>query len=132
MFSTSKLWAIGLLAAIGVAGFASGAATMNYVGERGGRTGGRCSYAGMLRRDLRLTAAQDDSVRAIMRRHRAEMRTAFETVRPQMDLIRARIRDEIRAVLTPSQQAAFRELMDRERAERARHDSAAPAERHVN
>ncbi|MBI4542994.1 MAG: periplasmic heavy metal sensor [Gemmatimonadetes bacterium] len=129
MFSTSKLWAIGLLAAIGVAGFASGAATMNYVGERGGRTGGRCSYSGMLRRDLSLTAAQDDSVRAIMRRHRAEMRAAFETVRPQTDLIRARIRDEIRAVLTPSQQAAFRELTDRERAERARHDSAAPAGR---
>lgn len=121
MFSSSKAWAVGLLVAIGVAGFASGAATMNYVGaeksERSERHDGRrrCSYSGMLQDELGLSDAQRDSVRSILRRHRPEMNALFEAVRPQMDSIRGQIRVEMMAVLTPEQQEAYRLYQDRQR-----------------
>ena len=55
-----------------------------------------------------------------------EMRAVFESARPRMDSVRHRINDEIRAVLTPDQQRAYEQLLqrERERAERWRADSA--------
>ena len=66
---------------------------------------------------------------AILRRHRPEMHAIFLTIRPQIDSARARVSDEIRGVLTPAQQSAYQQLLDRDRAERARADSAAAAQR---
>ncbi|MBI1722787.1 MAG: periplasmic heavy metal sensor [Gemmatimonadetes bacterium] len=124
MFNRSKAWALGLLLAIGTAGFAGGAATMNYVGEQPKQVHRRCSYSGMLQRELNLTDAQRDSVRAIWRRHRGEFRAALAPVQPQLDSIRAGIRGELRAMMTPPQQVAFDRFLARERAERQRGDSA--------
>jgi Spy/CpxP family protein refolding chaperone len=137
MFSSSKAWAVGLLVAIGVAGFASGAVTMNYVdsdrAEKAERRDGRrrCSYSGMLQEELGLSDAQRDSVRAILRRHRPEMNSLFETIRPQMDSIRAQIRVEMMAVLTPEQQEAYRAYQERQRERterRLRRDSTGETE----
>ncbi len=125
MENRSKVWAVGLLLAIGSAGFAGGAATMNYVGEQPRQLRRQCSYSGMLKRELHLSEAQRDSVRAIWRRHRGEFRSALSPVQPQLDSIRAQVRAELRAMLTPEQRTAFDHLIARERSERERRDSTA-------
>ena len=98
---------------------------MNYVGDRPPETRRRCSYSGMLQRELGLSEAQRDSVRAVFRRHGGEFRAALQPVQPRLDSIRAGIRAELRAMLTPAQQAAFDQLIARERTERGRRDSTA-------
>ena len=123
MFNTSKAWAVGLLIAVAAAGFAAGMAVHGWMTHRGRGDG----YSGYLARELGLTAAQHDSVAAILRRHRPEMHAIFTTIRPQIDSARTRISDEIRGVLTPDQQSAYQKVLDRDRAERLRADSAAAA-----
>jgi Spy/CpxP family protein refolding chaperone len=124
MFNKSKAWAVGLLIAVAVAGFAAGIAVRSLGSHRGRGDG----YSGYLTRELGLTAAQHDSIAAILRRHRSEMHAIFLTIRPQIDSARARISDEIRTVLTVEQRPAYQQLLDRDRAERARADSAAAAQ----
>ena len=125
MFNKSKAWAVGLLIAVAVAGFAAGAATDSWLLHHGR---GGDGYAGYLTRELKLSAAQHDTVVAILRRHRPEMRAVYAQIRPQMDSVRARVSDEIRRILTPGQQTAYQQLLDRDRAERARADSTAQAQ----
>ncbi len=55
------------------------------------------------------------------------MHQIFMTIRPQIDSARARVSDEIRRLLSPEQLGAYQKLLDRDRAERARADSAAAA-----
>lgn len=131
MFSKSKLMAVGLLAAMAVAGFAAGAATMSYAADQRGHgprdRNERWSYSGMLQQELGLTDAERDSVRAIVRRHRPEMRAVFESVKPRLDSIQTRLRGEISAMLTPEQQRQYEALtarLEAERAERRSLDSA--------
>lgn len=130
MFTRSKLMAVGLLAAVAVAGFAAGAATVSYAdgnrGEHRRERNERWSYSGMLQQELGLTDAQRDSVRAIVRRHRPEMRAVYESVQPRLDSIQRRLRAEVSAMLTPEQQRQYETLTARlatERAERIRNDS---------
>jgi hypothetical protein len=113
-----------LLIAVAVAGFAAGLAVQSWASHRGRGDG----YSGYLTRELGLTAAQHDSVAAILRRHRPELHAIFVTIRPQIDSARTRVNDEIRAVLTAAQQPPYQQLLDRDRAERARADSAAAAQ----
>ena len=124
MFDKSKAWAVLLLFAVAAAGFAAGLAVQSWASHRGRSDG----YSGYLTRELGLTTAQHDSIAAILRRHRPEMHAIFLTIRPQLDSARARVNDEIRAVITPAQQPAYQQLLDRDRAERARADSAAAAQ----
>jgi Spy/CpxP family protein refolding chaperone len=120
MLPKSKIRAIALLVAVGVAGFAAGAATMSRAETRAPTDWReRCSYSGMLKDRLNLSAAQQDSIRAIMRAHRVEMHALFEHVRPQMDSVRAVVRGQVRALLTPAQQLQYDSLETHERAERA-------------
>ena len=127
---TSKVKAIGLLTAVAVAGFAAGVATRSWAESRVAAAidwRDQCSYSGTMRRELRLTEAQRDSVHAILQRRRPAMRAVFEQIRPQMDSLRALTHAEIRAVLTPQQAVAWDSLQTRERAERARADSTSGA-----
>ena len=124
MFNKSKVWAVVLLIAVAVAGFAAGMAVQSWASHRGRGDG----YSGYLTHELGLTAAQHDSVAAILRRHRPEMHRIFLTIRPQIDSARTRISEEIRGLLTPAQQSAYQKLLDRDRADRARADSAAAAQ----
>ncbi len=124
MLSKSKVWAVLLLVAVAVAGFAAGFAVDSWF-VRHGRPDG---YAGYLTRELQLSDAQHDSVVAILRRHRPEMRALYATIRPQMDSVRARVADDIRRTLTPTQVTLYQQMLDRDRAERARADSAAAAQ----
>jgi hypothetical protein len=123
MFDKSKAWAVGLLIAVAVVGFAAGMAVQSWASHRGRGEG----YTGYLTRELGLSQAQHDSVAAILRRHRPELHAIFLTIRPQIDSARTRVSDEIRGLLTPAQQTAYQKLLEKDRAERARADSAAAA-----
>ncbi len=123
MFNKSKAWAVGLLIAVAAAGFAAGFAVDSWTSRHGRGDG----YSGYLTRELGLSDAQHDSVAAILRRHRPEIHAIFLTIRPQIDSARARMSDEIRVLLTPAQQTAYQKVLDRDRADRARADSAATA-----
>lgn len=128
MLPTSKIQAIGLLAAVAVAGFAAGAATMSRAETRppvDWRE--RCSLSGMLKDRLGLTDQQRDSIRIIMRSHRGEMHTLMDRVRPQMDSVRKIVNTEVRAVLSSQQRVAYDSLQARDRAEHARLDSTGRA-----
>jgi heavy-metal resistance protein len=127
MFNKSKAWAVSLLVAVAVVGLVAGAATERWVASDGSR-GGRATYSDYLTRQLQLSASQHDSVVAILRRHQPELHALFQTIRPQVDSARARVADEIRGILTPAQRESYQRLLDRDRAERARADSAAAAQ----
>lgn len=75
-----------------------------------------------LGRELDLSAAQRDSVRAIFVRHRPETDALWARVRPQFDSIKARMRAEIDAQLTPEQRARHQRLIE-ESEHRRRGDS---------
>jgi Spy/CpxP family protein refolding chaperone len=121
MLPISKLYAISLLAAVGVAGFAAGAATMSRAetGRRGARD---YSYSAQLAEQLGLTQVQQDSIHAIMRSHRAEMQAIIAPVKDRLDSVRTQAREEIKALLTSDQRARYEEMIARDR---ARWDSAA-------
>ena len=126
MLPTSKIKAVGLLAAVAVAGFAAGAATMSRAETVKAPTDWRerCSLSGMLKDRLKLSDQQRDSIRAIMRSHRGEMHALMDKVRPQMDSVRGVVNGEVRAVLSPAQRIAYDSLQAEGRAEHARLDSA--------
>lgn len=125
MFNQSKAFAIGLLVAVFVAGVAAGVAGTRWdLGRRAAaRREGR-GYVERLAQQVRLTATQRDSVTGILKRYDPLMREIFARVRPQMDSLRERLRADIRAQLTASQQAAYQQLIDRDRARYQRRDSA--------
>jgi Heavy-metal resistance len=124
MFDKSKAWAITLLLAVAVVGLVAGAAIERWVASN---HGGRQTYSGYLTHQLGLSPAQHDSVVAILHRHQPELHALFQTIRPQVDSARARVADEIRTILTPAQRETYQRLLDKDRAERARADSAAAA-----
>jgi Heavy-metal resistance len=128
MFNKSKAWAITLLVAVALVGAVVGAALQSWAEGRHGRRAGHETYSGFLTRELQLSAAQHDSVVAILHRHRPEIRALYQTIRPQIDSTRAKVANEIRGILTPAQREAYQRLLDRDRAERARADSAAAAQ----
>jgi len=124
MLDKSKAWAVTLLVAVAVVGVAAGAVGHSWYARRHG-CGDHATYSGYLADSLKLDGAQHDTVVAILRRHRPEMRAIMATVRPRTDSVRARIADEIRTILSPAQREVYQRLLDRDRADRARADSAA-------
>ncbi|HEV2670160.1 MAG TPA: periplasmic heavy metal sensor [Gemmatimonadales bacterium] len=115
MLNRSKIAAVGLLAAVFVAGGLAGwggheAADHDGPG-RGGQRGPDAMVA-YLSHELKLSDAQRDSVRAIFTRHRPETDSLWARVRPRFDSIKTRMRAEIDAVLTPEQRAKHQQLID--------------------
>jgi heavy-metal resistance protein len=125
MLNRSKLAAVGLLAAVFVAGGLAGwggreAAERD---DRGPRRGPDAMVA-YLSRKLDLSSAQRDSVRAIFARHRPETDALWAQVRPRFDSIKTRMRAEIDAQLTPEQRTHHQQLIDEaEHHRREREDS---------
>ena len=133
MFNQSKAFAIGLLVAVFLAGIAAGVTGGRWLAEhRGPPPRPNRSYADRLAQQLTLSDAQRDSVVAILRRYDPQMRAIFEAARPQMDSLRERLRGEIRAQLTPEQQTAYQQILERERARFSRRDSAAQRDQRHN
>jgi Spy/CpxP family protein refolding chaperone len=126
MLNRSKLAAVGLLAAVFVAGGLAGwggheAAERD---DRGPRRGPDAMVA-YLSRKLDLSSAQRDSVRAIFARHRPETDALWAQVRPRFDSIKTRMRAEIDAQLTPEQRTRHQQLIDEaEHHRREREDSS--------
>jgi len=125
MLNRSKLAAVGLLAAVfvagGLAGWGGREATQR--DEQGPRRGPDAMVA-YLSRELDLSPVQRDSVRAIFTRHRPETDALWAQVRPRFDSIKARMRTEIDAQLTPEQRTRHQQLIDEaEHHRREREDS---------
>ncbi len=122
-----KLAAVGLLAAVfaagGLAGWGGHAAAERDHG-RGPRRRGPDAMVAYLSRELDLSDAQRDSVRAIFARHRPETDALWAQVRPRFDSIKTRMRAEIDAQLTPEQRARHQQLIEKaEHHRRGREDS---------
>ena len=116
MLNRSKLAAVTLLAAVFLAGGLAGwggheAAERDEA--RGPRRRGPDAMVEYLSRELKLSDAQRDSVRAIFQRHRPETDSLWARVRPQFDSIKTRVRAEIDAQLTPEQRTLHQQLIDR-------------------
>lgn len=115
MLNRSKLAAVALLAAVFLAGGLAGwggheAADHDGPGSRGRR--GPDAMVAYLGKELDLSAAQRDSVKAIFARHRPETERLWAQVRPQFDSLKARVRAEIDAQLTPAQRDKHQRLID--------------------
>lgn len=83
-------------------------------------------YVDLLTHELKLSASQQDSVRAILRRHRGALDSLSAALTPQMDRIREAIRADVRTQLTPAQQARYTEVtarLDARRRDKMRQDS---------
>src|SRR5512135_2287974 len=133
MFNQSKAFAIGLLVAVFVAGIALGTAGSHWASaHRSGPPRPNRSFADRLAQQLQLDSAQRDSVAGILRRYDPQMRAIFASVRPQLDSLRERLRGEVRAQLTPAQQAAYQKLIERQNARESRRDSTPPRENRHN
>jgi len=113
MPNRSKLSAVALLAVVFLAGGAAGWG-LSEVTERDDRPKGRGPDAmvAYMTRELKLSPAQADSVRAAFARHRPEIQALWGQVRPRFDSIKAVVRAEIDAQLTPEQRAQHQRLVE--------------------
>jgi Spy/CpxP family protein refolding chaperone len=66
-----------------------------------------------LDRELDLTAAQHARIDTVLTRRETDLRTLMSEARPRFEVIAARTRTEIRAVLTPAQREKFGEITKR-------------------
>src|SRR3981081_472597 len=111
MLNRSKFAAVGLLAAVFVAGGLAGWGGRE-AAERDGRgpRRGPDAMVAYLSRELDLSSTQRDSVRAIFARHRPETDALWAQVRPRFDSIKTRMRAEIDAQLTPEQRTRHQQI----------------------
>ncbi|HEU4700367.1 MAG TPA: hypothetical protein VFS40_14380 [Gemmatimonadales bacterium] len=128
---SSRGTAVVLLVAAFLVGLAAGAGAMAVrtrarTGDATVAPAARTSegYLDRLTRDLALTPVQRDSVRAVLERHRPQMDSLWQSVRPRFETLRTTIRSEIRTHLTPEQRARYEQLL-----ERRRHDGPSPPPR---
>lgn len=122
----SRVAAVGLLAAVFVAGGLAGWGGHEAAGRDDGRPRrrGPDAMVAYLARELDLSAEQRDSVRAIFARHRPETDALWAQVRPRFDSIKTRMRAEIDVQLTPAQRLRHQQLIERaEHQRREREDS---------
>lgn len=113
MLNRSKLAAVALLAAVFLAGGAAGWLLREGTGHDGrGQRRGPDAMVAYLGRELKLTPAQSESVRAIFVRHRPETEALWTQTRPRFDSIKTRVRAEIDAQLTPNQRARHQRLVE--------------------
>ena len=126
MLNRSKLAAVGLLAAVFLAGGLAGWGGHEAAERDGGRRGSRADRTvNYLSRALDLSDAQRDSVRAIFARHKPETDSLWARVRPPFDSIKARMRADIDAVLTPEQRIKHQQLIDQAEHHRKEREDAA-------
>jgi hypothetical protein len=66
-----------------------------------------------LTNQLNLSGGQQDSIRAVLQRHRPELDSIWHLVHPRMDSLRAIMHREIEAQLSPAQQRRYSGLVRR-------------------
>lgn len=110
---TGRPWkAAVLLAVVFIAGGLLGAAVARMRPPAGPARDANGIVARMTQ-DLDLTPPQQDSIRAVLERWRPAMDSAWANVRPQIETVRARIRSDIAAQLTPEQRTKYDEMIKR-------------------
>jgi Spy/CpxP family protein refolding chaperone len=125
---TSTWKAVALLALAAAAGAAAGSVVTAWAGResREGHGRGYGWYVGLLDRELDLSDAQRDSVRAILQRREGSMDSILAEMRPRIEAARAVIRSEISTQLTPEQARRYQDLtarLDAERKEKNKRES---------
>lgn len=75
-------------------------------------------YLEHLSRNLELTVAQRDSVGAVLERYRPMMDSLMREIRPRLDTVRAAMREQIAAHLTPAQRQEYEEMRRQHEKER--------------
>ncbi len=114
--SKSRLVAGGLLAVTFALGaLAGGAATMvaDRTGHHRGDPYSPPSYASRLAEDLGLAPEQEAKVVEVLERHQPAMDSIWAQVGSQFDAERQTLRRDIRALLTPDQQAKYQTMLAR-------------------
>jgi hypothetical protein len=106
--------AAALLIAVFAGGALAGGAALA-MAERSGRWGtaperGPEAYLRRLSHEVNLTSVQQDSVRAILARHKDQMDSVWREVRPRVETVRNIIRSEIRLQLAPDQRGRFDDM----------------------
>lgn len=110
MLNRSKAQAVALLLAVFLAGGAAGWGAATWRADPRPRRGPQAMVE-FLDGRLHLTAAQRDSVLAVITRHHAEVEAIWREVHPRYDSLRAQMRREISAQLTPAQQELYARLI---------------------
>jgi len=72
---------------------------------------------------LGLTSAQSQQLDAILLQHHTEAKTIHEQTDTQLEQVRQKGRDQVRAILTPEQKPKFEEFLNKLDAERKRKGS---------
>jgi hypothetical protein len=111
MFSRSKAWATVLLIAVFIAGGAAGWVAANWRRGPDRPLRGPDAMAAYLARQLDLSAAVRDSIRAILERHHPDMEGILSAVRPRIDSLRGVMDQEIGRLLTADQRQHYAQLM---------------------
>ena len=125
MIPRSRLGAVALLGAAMAFGALVGGIAVSAAEHRGTGPGnhnhGRDGYVARLTEELTLDSEQQESVRAVLNRHKPVMDSMWQEVRPRFDSVRTIIRGEIRSLLSPEQQGKYQQLIERrEREQRER------------
>ena len=106
----AAVFLVGLLTGAGVSAWADRAGD-----DHGGRARGPKGYLARLTDELDLTAAQQDSVRAILDRYEPSFDSLWHETRPRFETLRAGVRSEVRTQLTPEQRTEYDALVERRR-----------------
>ncbi len=121
--SRARLKAAGLLVAVFVLGILTGAGAVAWADREGGardRRPGPDAYVDRLTKELSLSPAQRDTVRAVLERRRPGMEALRAEMQPRFESWRDSVRAEIRTHLSPAQRTTYEEMLRRHDAERHR------------
>lgn len=128
MIPRSRLGAVALLlATMSVGALVGGIAVSAAEHREGGpvaRRHGRDAFMARLTDELKLSDTQQDSIRAVLERHRPGMDSMWQEVRPRFDSVRAVMRSEIRAQLSPEQQTMYQQMIERREREQREQKNA--------
>ena len=111
MLTPKRIWAVVFLVVTFAAGAVVGGAASAAWGEHNrpprSPAGRRAGFTAALDRELKLTQAQHDSVRAILDRYDPAMRAVWNEIRPKFDSLRAVVHADIMRLLDDQQRTAF-------------------------
>jgi len=107
----------------------AGVLALSHRPPKPGHSQGASGYLSRLEKDLDLTPAQRDSVGAILKRFEPRMDSIWQDIRPRFETVRAEIRSNINAQLTPDQQRRYADLLERQDARRRNGKDASNAPR---
>lgn len=112
----SKRIALAFLVGAFTVGALVGYASANVLEVREAHADDRVSYRDRLAKELGLSAEQRIQLDSVLDKRHRDMTATWEPVRPKLDSIRERARDEIRDMLSADQRAAFEQyLLDQRR-----------------